>query len=192
MTYALQWFLAFASIVSLFLNERMNLFILSLIPREVAEAMMDKHIVKIILEAVQMLCSARRILLPDDEEGNAPLYKLAHKNHPVTIWCRESQANFIWTLDLVDEMHKEWQYRYEHPETKIHKSYTVAQYLREHMPDASLFPQQRLTPFAQAMPVQYKHEDAVQAYRNYYMSEEKQKIATWNKKRAAPSWYIKM
>jgi hypothetical protein len=41
------------------------------------------------------------------------------------------------------------------------------------------------------MPVQYKHEDAVQAYRNYYMSEEKQKIATWNKKRAAPSWYIK-
>jgi hypothetical protein len=47
----------------------MNLFILSLIPREVAEAMMDKHIVKIILEAVQMLCSARRILLPDDEEG---------------------------------------------------------------------------------------------------------------------------
>lgn len=169
----------------------MNLFILSLIPREVAEAMMDKHIVKIILEAVQMLCSARRILLPDDEEGNAPLYKLAHKNHPVTIWCRESQANFIWTLDLVDEMHKEWQYRYEHPETKIHKSYTVAQYLREHMPDASLFPQQRLTPFAQAMPVQYKHEDAVQAYRNYYMSEEKQKIATWNKKREAPEWYIK-
>jgi len=169
----------------------MNLFILSLIPREVAEAMMDKHIVKIILEAVQMLCSARRILLPDDEEGNATLYKLAHKNHPVTIWCRESQANFIWTLDLIDEMHKEWQYRYEHPETKIHKSYTVAQYLREHMPDASLFPQQRLTPFAQAMPVQYKHEDAVQAYRNYYMSEEKQKIATWNKKRAAPSWYIK-
>ncbi len=179
-------------LVSLFLNEIMNLFILSLIPREVAEAMMDKHIVKIILEAVQMLCSARRILLPNDEDGNAPLYKIAHKNHPVTIWCRESQANFIWTLDLIDEMHKEWQYRYSHPETKIHKSYTVAQYLREHLPDASLFPQQRLTPFAQAMPDQYKCEnDAVQAYRNYYMSEEKQKIATWNKKRAAPAWYIK-
>jgi hypothetical protein len=41
------------------------------------------------------------------------------------------------------------------------------------------------------MPDQYKHEDAVVAYRNYYMSEEKQKIATWNKKREAPEWYIK-
>jgi hypothetical protein len=67
----------------------------------------------------------------------------------------------------------------------------VAQYLREHIPDADVFPEQRLTQFAQAMPDQYKHEDAVVAYRNYYMSEEKQKIATWNKKREAPAWYIK-
>ena len=170
----------------------MNLFILSLFPEEVARFMMDKHIVKIILEAVQMLCSARRVLLPtDDETTNAPLYKLAHKNHPVTIWCRMSRENFIWTLDLVDEMHKEWRFRYNHPETKFHKSYLVAQYLREHIPDADIFPEQRLTPFAQAMPDQYKHEDAVVAYRNYYMSEEKQKIATWNKKREAPAWYIK-
>ena len=89
----------------------MNLFILSLFPEEVAKFMMDKHIVKIILEAVQMLCSARRVLLPaDDETINAPLYKLAHKNHPVTIWCRRSRENFIWTLDLVDEMHKEWRF----------------------------------------------------------------------------------
>jgi hypothetical protein len=170
----------------------MNLFILSLFPKEVAMFMMDKHIVKIILEAVQMLCSARRVLLPtDDETTNAPLYKLAHKNHPVTIWCRMSRENFIWTLDLVDEMHKEWRFRYNHPETKFHKSYLVAQYLRTCIPDACVFPEQRLTPFAQAMPDQYKHEDAVVAYRNYYMSEEKQKIATWNKKREAPAWYIK-
>ena len=173
-------------------NIIMNLFILSLFPEEVAKFMMDKHIVKIILEAVQMLCSARRVLLPaDDETINASLYKLAHKNHPVTIWCRMSRENFIWTLDLVDEMHKEWRFRYNHPETKFHKSYLVAQYLREHIPDADVFPEQRLTPFAQAMPDQYKHEDAVVAYRNYYMSEEKQKIATWNKKREAPEWYMK-
>ena len=86
----------------------MNLFILSLCPKEIAEFMMDKHVSKILLEAVQMLCSSRRILMPDDGEVNQKLYKLAHKNHPVTIWCRTSRANFEWTLDLIDCLHNEW------------------------------------------------------------------------------------
>ena len=48
----------------------MNLFILSLCFRECAEALFDKHVSKILLEAVQMLCTAKRILHPDhnDEE----------------------------------------------------------------------------------------------------------------------------
>ena len=92
----------------------MNLFILSLIPKEIAEFMMDKHINKILLEAVQMLCSAKRIVDPDDPI-NENIYKLAHKNHPVTIWCRASKENFLWTLELIDEVHKEWKYRYNHP-----------------------------------------------------------------------------
>jgi hypothetical protein len=166
----------------------MNLFILSLIQKEIAEYMMDKHISKILLEAVQMLCSAKRILAPDDE-SNEKLYKMAHKNHPVTIWCRASKANFVWTLDLVDEMHKEWKYRYGHPETKQHKSYLIAQYLREHMPPDESFEKVGLTQFALAMPEQYKTDDPVESYRNYYMSEEKQKIATWKKIREKPEWY---
>ena len=166
----------------------MNLFILSLFPKEIAKFMMDKHVVKILLEAVQMLCSARRVLLPNDEETNAPLYKLAHKNHPVTIWCRTSRENFIWTLDLVDEMHKEWRFRYNHPDTKFHKSYLVAQYLRQHIPDADVFPEQRLTPFAQAMPDQYRCEDAVVAYRKYYLGE-KARFAKW-KNVNPPSWFV--
>ena len=107
----------------------MNLFILSLLPKEIAEAMMDKHVSKILLEAVQMLCTAKRVLDPDALE-NEQLYKLAHKNHPVTIWCRTSRANFVWTLDLIDALHSEWRFRYGHPETKVHKSYLVAQILR--------------------------------------------------------------
>ena len=166
----------------------MNLFILSLIQREIAQAMMDKHISKILLEAVQMLCSAKRILSPDDE-SNENLYKMAHKNHPVTIWCRASKANFVWTLDLVDEMHNEWKYRYQHPESKQHKSYLMAQYLREHMPSDESFEKVGLTQFALAMPDQYKTADPVESYRNYYMSEEKQKIATWKKLREKPEWY---
>ena len=54
----------------------MNKCILSLDPKEIAEYMMDKHISKIILEAVQMLCSALRVLEPEDEEINKKVYKM--------------------------------------------------------------------------------------------------------------------
>jgi hypothetical protein len=166
----------------------MNLFILSLLPKEIAEYMMDKHVSKILLEAVQMLCSAKRILDPEDVI-NEKLYKLAHKNHPVTIWCRKSKQNFLWTLDLVDALHNEWKFRYGHPESKMHKSYLIAQILREYLPKEEAFEEKGLTAFALAMPDQYKTDDAVLSYRNYYMSEEKQKIATWKKKRERPTWY---
>ena len=167
----------------------MNIFILSLIQKEIAEFMMDKHVSKILLEAVQMLCSARRLVEPDDGKNDA-LYRVAHKNHPVTIWCRKSKANFIWTLDLIDHLHAEWKYRYGHPETKVHKSYLVALYLRENMPEEEKFEEKGLTPFALAMPDQYKTDDPVLSYRNYYMSENKQKIASWSKKRGKPAWYV--
>jgi hypothetical protein len=168
----------------------MNLFILSLIQREIAEFMMDKHISKILLEAVQMLCSAKRVLDPE-HVINDRLYKMAHKNHPVTIWCRKSRANFGWVLDLVDEMHKEWKFRYGHPENKMHKSYLVALLLRENIPSDDKFEEVgMMTPFALAMPDQYKTADAVESYRKYYMSAEKQKIASWKKRRAKPEWYI--
>jgi hypothetical protein len=168
----------------------MNLFILSLIQKEIAESMMDKHVSKILLEAVQMLCSARRIVEPDDDVINERIYRLAHKNHPVTIWCRKSRANFVWALDLAEELHNEWRFRYGHPETKIHESYRVAMFLRENIPREDAFEEVGLTPFALAMPDKYKSDDPVLSYRNYYMSEEKQKIATWCKKRGKPAWYV--
>ena len=166
----------------------MNLFILSLIHCEIAMFMMDKHVSKILLEAVQMLCSAKRILDPEDPI-NEKIYKLAHKNHPVTIWCRKSKANFQWTLDLIEALHNEWRYRYGHPSTKYHKSYMMAMLLKENMPSDDAFEEKELTPFALAMPDKYKSEDPVESYRKYYMSDEKQKIASWKKGREKPYWY---
>ena len=169
----------------------MNLFILSFDPKEIAEFMMDKHISKIILEAVQMLCSALRILEADDEEIDATVYKMAHKNHPVTIWCRNSKENFEWTLELIECMHNEWKWRYGHKEEKKHKAYLMAEYVKSKIPDGNKFPQTGLTQFALAMPVEYKTDDVVRSYRDYYMSPEKQRIATWNKKRSKPEWYTR-
>jgi hypothetical protein len=175
----------------------MNLFILSLDPAKAAQEMMDKHIHKILLEAVQMLSTAIRVLIPDphlDPDLDEQLYKLAHKNHPVTIWCRTSRANFIWTLDHIDALHNEWKYRYAHPDSKIHKSYLVAQIIRQNIPADHMFPSPEsrgLTSFALAMPDQYKDPlgDAVASYRAYYMSPEKTRIAKWAKRRSAPAWW---
>ena len=192
----------------------MNLFILSLDPAKIAEYMMDKHIAKIILEAVQMLCTTQR-LLTDAGKCDPCVYKIAHKNHPVTIWCRASQANFIWTLDLIDAMHAEWKYRYGHPAHKQHKSYGVAQYLRQNVPPAAAFERVTvpgmMTPFALAMPDEFKIRvfaadaavaatgtshgndiyDAVASYRSYYLSEPKRRIAKWAKLRGMPIWFAR-
>ena len=174
---------------------------------------MDKHIAKIILEAVQMLCTTQRLLLLETSTECDPcVYKIAHKNHPVTIWCRASQANFIWTLDLIDAMHAEWKFRYGHPAHKEHKSYGVAQYLRRNIPPAAAFERVKtagiMTPFALAMPDEFKvlatatesatgtshgHDiyDAVASYRSYYLSEPKRRIAKWAKRREMPVWYMR-
>jgi hypothetical protein len=190
----------------------MNLFILSNDPAKTAEYMMDKHIAKIILEAVQMLCTTYRLLSMDAGAVDPCIYKIAHKNHPVTIWCRAAQANFIWTLDLIDAMHTEWKYRYGHPAHKQHKSYIVAQYLRQNIPPADTFERVGvpgiMTPFALAMPDEFKvratvgaqatgtshgHDiyDAVESYRSYYLSEPKRRIAKWGKLRGIPLWYAR-
>ena len=56
-------------------------------------------------------------------------------------------------------------------------------------PRDDAFEEKGATEFALAMPDEYKTKDAVESYRNYYMSEEKQKIASWKKGREKPSWY---
>ena len=167
----------------------MNLFILSLNFTECAESMFDKHVIKILLEAVQMLCTTIQIIDPENEiNQKIKLYKIAHKNHPVTIWMRTSLDNYLWTLNLVDAMHDEWKFRYNHPAEKMHKSYIVAKYLREYAPTADKFLLIGLTTFALAMPIECKREDPIESYRIYYQSKEKQKIASW-KKREKPVWY---
>jgi hypothetical protein len=167
----------------------MNLFLLSLNFKECAEFMFDKHISKILLEIVQMLCTAIQIIDEENEVKNKiKIYKIAHKNHPVTIWMRESLDNYMWALQLVDAMHDEWKYRYDHPSEKMHKSYIVATYLKDFAPSADKFPSRGLTPFALAMPNECKTNDPIESYRTYYQTADKQKIASW-KKRGKPEWY---
>ena len=49
-------------------------------------------------------------------------------------------------------------------------------------------PEIGLTPFALAMPDQYKSNDPMLSYRNYYIHEKKH-IASW-KNREVPDWFL--
>jgi len=130
-----------------------------------------------ILEHTQMLSTAIRIHSNDSIEG---VYKIAHLNHPCTIWTRHSRSNFLWLCEMTEELFKEYTKRYQ----KSHKSYSIFQAC---MNNANFIPDGPLTPFAQAMPDQYKDTDAVKAYRAYYVGEKKA-FAKW-KAGNTPHWW---
>jgi hypothetical protein len=156
----------------------MNIFVLSKDPIEAARFHMDKHCVKMVLEHTQMLSTAIRIYSNNSIEA---VYKTAHLNHPCTTWARKTKSNFLWLCEMTEELFREYTRRYQ----KIHKSYSIFELCKNY---CNLIPEGELTPFAQAMPDEYKNPDAVIAYRNYYLNE-KREFAKW-KLGNIPSWWI--
>lgn len=157
----------------------MNIFFLHLIPSICAIYHVDKHVVKMILETAQLLCTAH--LLSDSDY--TPPYKLTHKNHPCAKWVRESLENYNWLVQLGKELCKEYTYRYK----KIHKTQRIIEELEINLPP---LPEIGFTTPAQAMPDIYKDNDVVSAYRTYYYFE-KFDLHSW-KNREEPEWITEM
>jgi len=162
----------------------MNIFFLHMDPNICAKMHCDKHVIKMILETCQLLCSAWHITDPEHKIYNPP-YKLSHKNHPSSVWVRESKSNYGWLCNLGIELCKEYTYRYG----KVHKSQQYIENLAKNIPMISDI---KLTKCPQAMPDMYKEEDVVSAYRHYYFFE-KERMHSWKGKikgRDVPEWII--
>jgi hypothetical protein len=158
----------------------MNIFILHIDPKKNVVMYIDKHVVKMITEHNQMLCSVHHVCKQENPEYSyIPRYKLCHKNHPCSKWVRESLSNYKYLIELNKELCKEYTYRYG----KIHKGQEVTEELEKNLPD---IPDIGLTPFAMAMPETYKEKDPVEAYRSYYIFE-KHHLFAW-KKREEPEF----
>lgn len=178
----------------------MNIFYLDHNVIKCAEMHNDKHVVKMILEYCQLLCTAHRYLdgvetaaksktgrnvkrwkLGDDRD--TILYSATHINHPSAVWCRQSAANYSWLHELLQSLCNEYTYRYG----KIHKCERdglVAQLAR--LPDT--ISSQPFTQPTPAMPDEVKISgDSIKSYRNYYINN-KTHLASW-KKRNTPEWY---
>jgi len=157
----------------------MNIFYLDKDPRLAAQYHVDKHVVKMPLETAQLLCSVYHVI--GGHPKNIIPYKLTHKNHPCSIWARESLSNYLWLVELGLEICKEYTYRYG----KQHKSEAVINWCKERKPKIVNI---SLTPIKQAMPDIFKNKDPVLAYRNYYLGA-KTHLFSW-KKRNKPYWVI--
>jgi hypothetical protein len=150
----------------------MNIFVVNRHPITAARDLCDKHCVKMILETAQLLCAAH-------PKGTAP-YKQTHMKHPCTIWTSASLQNYIWLYRHGIALEYEYERRYG----RTHKSMEVLVWCGINLPS---LPDIGLTPFAQAMPEQYKDADPVVAYRRYYLGD-KSRIAKWNHS-DVPEWY---
>ena len=150
----------------------MNIFFLSPDVDECAAAHTNRHVVKMILETCQLLCSVHHILDPD---GGAVPYKLTHKNHPCAMWARTSVQNYSWLVRLGQQLCREYSRRYG---GRTHASQEVLTRLAERGAPASL-PSDGWTPPPQAMPTMYHvSQDPVAAYRLYYR-QEKRHLFAW-------------
>lgn len=170
-------------------------------PVESARSQCNKHVVKMPLESAQMLCTAHRLLdgeivkvenkrgkLVDynyHREYDDILYRVAHKSHPCTLWTMETVANYMWHYKHFTALCDEYTYRYG----KVHLSDTKLRQILKQPPKA--IPQGDMTEFALAMsnnPECIIEGDAIQSYRNYYMSKQSKFDMVWSK-RDVPVWF---
>lgn len=179
----------------------MNIFYLNNDPELCARYHVDRHCIKMIVEYSQILSTAHRVLdgaeYIDSSSGrrikrwklgdarDKLLYKATHINHPSTVWSRQSRSNYLWLVNLLSELCKEYTYRYN----KIHKCEQIGlvDMLFDNIPNNLL--NNQFTEPTPAMPDIYKvNGDSVQSYINYY-NGDKRRMFNW-KNREIPHFII--
>lgn len=160
----------------------MNIFFLSLIPKEIAHMSCDQHVVKIQLEICQMLYTAWyfsneeefvHTLAPFIKDGSRRGYKPAHKKHPMTMWIASSLENYRYACKIGIALTLEYTHRYgkihtcakhllwlyqNHPTHFEERKSETAYYSKEGIPEC--------------MPEQFRSSSIVEAYQMYYMVDK--------------------
>jgi hypothetical protein len=101
--------------------------------------------------------------------------------HPSGIWCRKTSSNYIWLYTLWRDLMTEYTFRYG----KHHVAEKLIPYL-DNLPKNIKI--DNITSMPQCMPDQYKVDDSIEAYHNYYIGD-KQRFAVWTN-RPIPEWYV--
>jgi len=159
----------------------MQIFILHKDVNINAQFYVDKHVVKILTELCQIISTVYRKNVPDSWIPDF-IFKSTHEKHPCVLWCGKNISNFCYCIELAEALYNEYQYRYNKPE-KHTRAKQIINYFKMVIPS---LPCEPISPFAQAIPEQYKSDDAIESYREYYR-KEKRHLFKWTK-RPIPEW----
>ena len=165
----------------------MNIFAVHIIPQIAAIQLVDRHVVKMITESAQILSNCftlEQLASPDcprTQKGTPRKHSYPH--HPCCKWVNESRSNMSWVIEHAIALEEERIYRFE--SDTPHFSIAFVKWAKEHR-DESISLNANRTPFAQAMPPEYKRINWVEAYRKYYAIGKKH-LHQWTK-RGAPEW----
>ena len=144
----------------------MNIFYLDKCPDKAARLQYNKHVVKMILESAQMLCTAHHCYGDKWQRDNVP-YKQAHLNHPSTIWARKSRSTYMWLYNHMMALGDEYTKRYGKTHLTITKCKDFLAKPPVHIQG------DEFTQPPQAMPDKYKVPGcSITAYWNYYEGEK--------------------
>jgi hypothetical protein len=164
----------------------MNIFVLDLDPVKAARAMDCVRVPKMVVESAQMMASALRRHGATDEQmpltKSGTPYKGGYHHHPCTVWAGESQENWMWlahhAMQLCEEYYK-----------RFNKMHACTDPIYHMIGLQKIIPNTKLTPFAQAMPDEYKDDDPVVAYRAYYMSKMDSPGGVHYRHTSPPDWW---
>jgi hypothetical protein len=165
----------------------MNIFVLDNNPVKAAAAMDCVRVPKMVTESAQMMASALRRHGATDEQmpltKSGTPYRGGYKNHPCTIFAGDTRTNFKWLAHHAEALLDEYYHRFG----KVHACHNPI-YQMSSM--SKMIPEGDLTPFAQAMPDEYKDNDAVIAYRAYYHSKADSKGGVHYRHTSPPDWWM--
>lgn len=189
----------------------MNIFALHPNQRKCARWYVDKHVVKMLLETVQLLytahwalaypilvkCKSPIELARTHKQYNTPPtmhdapvalstgchYRPSHINHPCAKWARRTLGNYNWLAILGVEIAREFKYRFGH----THACEAHVMWLLANPPHGiRRFPRMM---FSIAMDEQYKiSDDPIRSYRNYYRTSKADMGLIHYTKRHIPHW----
>jgi hypothetical protein len=154
----------------------MNIFVTSNCPIESAKFLDDKRCIKMCLETAQLLSTALRV---NGYKGN-DVYKIAHLNHPSSVWTRTTQGNYKWLLEHFIALCNEYNRR-------TGKSHASSILLPIFEANIGLIPVGERMPFSNnarnlTKNVDFTHESDVTLAYQLYLSER------WESDKREPKW----
>ena len=172
----------------------MNLFACDQNPVIAAQALPDKHVVKMCIENAQMLAVA---LGEQHGYGFGQIRKKdgtfysqrAHFNHPSTKWVRASYANLAWTIVHGLALCSEYMYRYDKIHASVIAHLDAKRLFHENVGDLSIWCEVGDS-FARAMPEELKFDESIDditAYRLYLVNHKP--WASWKVEDRKPTWW---